>query len=107
MVQVTFNLAPGVQGGHGWHPNAYSPDENLLYIATQDAWFPMAEDPRYTRQDTGFNLAIDFGAQVGKRWWVFLGRFGHDGLVNEGRALIGGQATEIKENIDLMAVRPT
>jgi len=27
-----WNLAPGVQGGHSWHPNAYSPDTGLVYI---------------------------------------------------------------------------
>jgi glucose dehydrogenase len=26
-----WNLAPGVQGGHSWHPNAYSPDTGLIY----------------------------------------------------------------------------
>jgi quinohemoprotein ethanol dehydrogenase len=58
-----FNLAPGVQGAHGWHSNAYSPQTGLLYVPTQDAWFPMINDPKYKPSDVGYNLGIDFGAQ--------------------------------------------
>jgi alcohol dehydrogenase (cytochrome c)/quinohemoprotein ethanol dehydrogenase len=57
-----WNLQPGVQGGHGWHANAYSPDTGLLYIATQDAYFPMVGDPGYKRTDVGYNLGLDFTA---------------------------------------------
>ena len=57
-----FNLAPGVQGAHGWHANAYSPDTGLLYVPTQLAWFPMVQDPKYKPSDVGYNLAIDFTA---------------------------------------------
>jgi len=57
-----WNLRPGVQGGHGWHANAFSPDTGLLYIATQDAYFPMVGDPTYTHQDVGYNLGLDFTA---------------------------------------------
>ena len=58
-----FNLTPGVQGAHGWHSNAFSPDTGLIYIPTQDAWFPMIEDEKYEPQDVGYNLGIDFAAQ--------------------------------------------
>ena len=44
---TTFNLAPGVQGGHGWHSNAFSPETGLIYIPTQHAYFPLAEMPYY------------------------------------------------------------
>jgi alcohol dehydrogenase (cytochrome c)/quinohemoprotein ethanol dehydrogenase len=57
-----WNLQPGVQGGHGWHANAYSPDTGLLYIATQDAYFPMVGDPAYKHTDVGYNLGLDFAA---------------------------------------------
>jgi quinohemoprotein ethanol dehydrogenase len=60
----SFNLAPGVQGAHGWHSNAFNPDTGLIYIATQDAWFPMVADPKYKPTDVGYNLGIDFGAQL-------------------------------------------
>jgi quinohemoprotein ethanol dehydrogenase len=59
----TFNLAPGVQGAHGWHSNAYSPDTGLVYIPTQLAYFPMSEDPNYKASPVGYNLGIDFAAQ--------------------------------------------
>jgi alcohol dehydrogenase (cytochrome c)/quinohemoprotein ethanol dehydrogenase len=59
-----WNLAPGVQGAHGWHSNAYSPDTGLIYVPTQDAWFPMVADPNYKPSATGYNLGIDFASQV-------------------------------------------
>jgi alcohol dehydrogenase (cytochrome c)/quinohemoprotein ethanol dehydrogenase len=58
-----FNLAPGVQGAHGWHSNAYSPATGLIYIPTQLAYFPMVADPKYAPSAVGYNLGIDFGAQ--------------------------------------------
>ncbi len=59
-----INLSPGVQGAHGWHSNAYSPQTGLLYVPTQIATFPMVFDPTYTPSATGYNLGIDFGAQI-------------------------------------------
>ena len=58
-----FNLAPGVQGAHGWHSNAYSPETGLIYVPTQLAYFPMVEDPKYKPSPVGYNLGIDFAAQ--------------------------------------------
>jgi PQQ-dependent dehydrogenase (methanol/ethanol family) len=59
-----WDLSPGVQGAHGWHSNAYSPDTGLLYVPTQIAYFPMVFDPTYTPNPVGYNLGIDFGAQL-------------------------------------------
>jgi quinohemoprotein ethanol dehydrogenase len=58
-----FNLAPGVQGAHGWHSNAYSPQTGLIYVPTQLAYFPMVEDTKYKPSPVGYNLGIDFAAQ--------------------------------------------
>jgi len=58
-----WDLSPGVQGAHGWHSNAYSPQTGLLYVPTQIAYFPMVFDPTYTPNPIGYNLGIDFGAQ--------------------------------------------
>ena len=55
-----FNLAPGVQGAHGWQSNAYSPETGLMYVPTQLAYFPMVEDPKYKPSAVGYNLGIDF-----------------------------------------------
>jgi quinohemoprotein ethanol dehydrogenase len=57
--EKTFNLAPGVQGAHGWHANAYSPDTGLFYVATQRAWFPMIGTKTYEHKKVGYNLGID------------------------------------------------
>ena len=59
-----FNLRPGVQGGHGWHANAYSPDTGLIYVATQDAAFPMVPDAKFTPSTVGYNLGLDFTAPM-------------------------------------------
>jgi quinohemoprotein ethanol dehydrogenase len=59
-----WNLAPGVQGGHSWHPNAYSPDTGLLYIPTWEAYFPMVKDPNYKPSTGGFNLGIAFSVNA-------------------------------------------
>lgn len=60
-----WNLAPGVQGGHSWHPNAYSPETGLVYIPAWEAYFTMANpDPNAPARAGGFNLGIAFGAPV-------------------------------------------
>ncbi len=58
-----FNLAPGVQGAHGWHANAYNPATGLIYVPTQLAYFPMVADPNFKPSAVGYNLGIDFAAQ--------------------------------------------
>ena len=58
-----FNLAPGVQGAHGWESNAYDPTSGVIYVPTQLAYFPMVEDPNYKPSPVGYNLGIDFAAQ--------------------------------------------
>ncbi|HTR00321.1 MAG TPA: PQQ-dependent dehydrogenase, methanol/ethanol family [Candidatus Acidoferrum sp.] len=59
-----FNLAPGVQGAHGWHANAYDPDTGLVYIATQRAYFVMQGQNNFVPNPVGANLGIDMGASV-------------------------------------------
>ncbi|MEO8315457.1 MAG: PQQ-dependent dehydrogenase, methanol/ethanol family [Pseudomonadota bacterium] len=59
-----WNLAPGVQGGHSWHPNAYSPDTGLVYIPTWEAYFPMVRDPGFKPSTGGFNLGINFSVNA-------------------------------------------
>ncbi|HVY82239.1 MAG TPA: PQQ-dependent dehydrogenase, methanol/ethanol family [Steroidobacteraceae bacterium] len=57
-----WNLAPGVQGAHGWQSNAYSPQTGLIYVPTQVAYFPMIADPKFAPSAVGYNLGIDFAA---------------------------------------------
>ncbi|MCP5144015.1 MAG: PQQ-dependent dehydrogenase, methanol/ethanol family [Gammaproteobacteria bacterium] len=59
---TTFNLAPGVQGGHGWHKNSFNPETGLLYIATQRAYYAMQADPNYMRNVGGANTGLAFAA---------------------------------------------
>ena len=61
-----WNLAPGVQGGHSWHPNAFSPLTGLVYIPAWEAYFTMAGLPAGSRAGPagGFNLGINMGVRV-------------------------------------------
>lgn len=55
-----FNLAPGVQGGKGWHANAWHPETGLLYISAQRAYYAMQGDPDYVPAPRGLNTGIQF-----------------------------------------------
>jgi quinohemoprotein ethanol dehydrogenase len=60
-----WNLAPGVQGGHSWHPNAFSPATGLVYIPSWDAYFTMAgASPGVRPPGGGFSLGITMGVKV-------------------------------------------
>jgi alcohol dehydrogenase (cytochrome c)/quinohemoprotein ethanol dehydrogenase len=60
-----WNLAPGVQGGHSWHPNAFSPETGLVYIPSWDAYFTMAgAQPGVLPAGGGFSLGINMGVKV-------------------------------------------
>ena len=60
-----WNLAPGVQGGHSWHPNAFSPKTGLVYIPAWEAYFTMAGQPAASRPaGGGFSLGISMGTRV-------------------------------------------
>jgi quinohemoprotein ethanol dehydrogenase len=60
-----WDLAPGVQGGHSWHPNAFSPQTGLVYIPAWEAYFTMAGPPPGSVQEAGhFSLGVSMGARV-------------------------------------------
>ena len=61
-----WDLAPGVQGGHSWHPNAFSPETGLVYIPAWDAYFTMAGPAPGAppAPGSGFSLGITMGAKV-------------------------------------------
>jgi quinohemoprotein ethanol dehydrogenase len=65
-IEQPWDLAPGVQGGHSWHPNAFSPQTGLVYIPAWEAYFTMAGLPPGARQarSGGFNLGISMGARL-------------------------------------------
>jgi quinohemoprotein ethanol dehydrogenase len=61
-----WNLAPGVQGGHSWHPNAFSPETGLIYIPAWEAYFTMASPAAGSPPPPGggFSLGVAMGARV-------------------------------------------
>ena len=65
-VKQPWDLAPGVQGGHSWHPNAYSPQTGLVYIPAWEAYFTMAGLAPGNRQrfGGGFTLGITMAPRI-------------------------------------------
>jgi PQQ-dependent dehydrogenase (methanol/ethanol family) len=65
-----WNLAPGVQGGHSWHPNAYSPITGLVYIPAWEAYFVMASPAASSSAESPavasgrFSLGINMGVKI-------------------------------------------
>jgi quinohemoprotein ethanol dehydrogenase len=61
-----WNLAPGVQGGHSWHPNAFSPITGLVYIPAWEAYSTMAGLPPGSPAliPGGFSLGINMAIKV-------------------------------------------
>jgi alcohol dehydrogenase (cytochrome c)/quinohemoprotein ethanol dehydrogenase len=64
--KAPWDLAPGVQGGHSWHPNAFSPDTGLIYIPAWDAYFTMSGPAAGSPPPPGggFSLGITMGARI-------------------------------------------
>ena len=59
----TAVVTPGALGGHNWHPMAYHPDENLVYIPAFEAamvYSPEADWKPDRRR--GFNVGFDLSA---------------------------------------------
>ncbi len=56
-------VLPGPLGGHNWHPMAYHPGENLVYIPAFEAGMLYAPEADW-KPDTarGFNVGFDLGA---------------------------------------------
>ena len=52
-------IAPGVAGGHNWHPMAWSPETKLVYIPTQQLPYPYFPARGYRYQPGRFNTAED------------------------------------------------
>lgn len=56
-------IMPGPLGGHNWHPMAYHPDENLVYIPAFEAAWIYAPQPNWKPDRTrGFNVGLDLAA---------------------------------------------
>ncbi|MEO0419790.1 MAG: PQQ-dependent dehydrogenase, methanol/ethanol family [Pseudomonadota bacterium] len=56
-------VMPGPLGGHNWHPMAYHPGENLVYIPAFEAATVYAPDADWKPDRArGFNVGFDLGA---------------------------------------------
>lgn len=56
-------VTPGALGGHNWHPMAYHPDENLVYIPAFEAGMMYAPEKDWKPDRArGFNVGFNLGA---------------------------------------------
>jgi len=56
-------IMPGPLGGHNWHPMAYHPGENLVYIpAFEAAWIYSPQADWKPDRARGFNIGMDMAA---------------------------------------------
>jgi quinohemoprotein ethanol dehydrogenase len=55
-------VTPGPEGGHNWHPMAFSPKTGLVYIPTHEMVYPFYPDPDYRYRPGVMNTAEDFPA---------------------------------------------
>ncbi|MEM7665263.1 MAG: PQQ-dependent dehydrogenase, methanol/ethanol family [Pseudomonadota bacterium] len=56
-------IMPGPLGGHNWHPMAYNPGENLVYIpAFEAAWIYSPQANWKPDTARGFNIGMDMAA---------------------------------------------
>ncbi|HBM06210.1 MAG TPA: PQQ-dependent dehydrogenase, methanol/ethanol family, partial [Erythrobacter sp.] len=56
-------VMPGPLGGHNWHPMAYHPGENLVYIPAFEAAMLYAPEADWKPDRArGFNIGFDLGA---------------------------------------------
>jgi len=51
-------MMPGPDGGHSWHPMAYSPQTGLVYIPAQEIGKDFTPVDDFTYSATGWNLAV-------------------------------------------------
>jgi quinohemoprotein ethanol dehydrogenase len=58
----SFKAKPGPIGAHNWHPMAFSPQTNLVYIPVQDADFEYINDKAFSYRGGRFNTGVVFAA---------------------------------------------
>ena len=66
---VRYENAPSLQvpapfGAHNWHPMAFNPKENLVYIPAQVIPFAYTPDKGYSYRPGGWNVGTDFLANA-------------------------------------------
>lgn len=57
-------ISPGALGGHNWHPMAYNPEEELVYIPVHNAPQPYGTDDSWTPLPLGWNTAVGSQAKI-------------------------------------------
>jgi quinohemoprotein ethanol dehydrogenase len=59
-------MLPGPEGGHNWHPMAFSPKTRLVYLPAHDTPFWFAKEGEFKYRPGTWNLALDMDVVVDK-----------------------------------------
>ena len=62
---VNALIAPNYEGGHNWHPMAYNPVTNLVYIPALDNASVYGADPNWEAHESGFAVGNGWNAGTG------------------------------------------
>ena len=63
LVEKSWVLQPGPQGGHNWHPMSFSQQTGLVYIPASEQAMGYTSENNFYAANTGWNTGVDF-AQV-------------------------------------------
>jgi quinohemoprotein ethanol dehydrogenase len=63
--QVNAMVAPNYEGGHNWHPMAYNPITQLVYIPALDNASVYGADPDWESHESGFAVGNGWNAATG------------------------------------------
>ncbi|MBZ6378687.1 PQQ-dependent dehydrogenase, methanol/ethanol family [Pacificimonas flava] len=55
---------PGPLGGHNWHPMAYNPNRQLVFIPAMNTAFPYMHGEDWEAKPIGFNVGLDTAANM-------------------------------------------
>ncbi len=55
-----FLALPSALGAHNWHPMAYSPKTNLVYLPAQEVPFAYTDDKAFKPREGGWNIGMDY-----------------------------------------------
>lgn len=60
LTEIPAIVHPGPQGGHNWHPMAFSQQTNWVYIPAREQFTGYVPDNDFSAQRRGWNTGIDF-----------------------------------------------
>ncbi len=63
--EANVDIAPNYDGAHNWHPMAFNPNLNLVYIPARETFSNYGSDPTWAYNETGFGTGAGWNLAVG------------------------------------------